>query len=158
MVDVEHLHESIIQHTRKRTLIIMPLMAHLMAHPSHLIFYRLIGCCMSISLTRRGIHMIPASSMKNRMTSLHRSLYTKAASPSYFFTSAGCFVARNLTSSVSFSRVASLSWPEGLSAMTSARMGRRVGVKDIIVGLDSWSNLYVSSCFVERSLRVSYRA
>ena len=35
--------------------------------------------------------------------------------------------------------MASLSWPEGLGAMASARMGRRVGVWDIIAGLDSWS-------------------
>ena len=66
-------------------------------------------------------------------------LYTKAASPSYFLTSAGCFVARNFTSSVSLSRVASLSWPGGVGAITSARIGRRVGVREMIVGLDSWS-------------------
>lgn len=44
-----------------------------------------------------------------------------------------------MTSSVNFSRVASLSWPAGVGAMASARMGRRVGVREIIVGLDCWS-------------------
>lgn len=48
-------------------------------------------------------------------------------------------MAKNLTSSVNFSRVASLSWPGGVGAITSARMGRRVGVRGMIVELDSWS-------------------
>lgn len=73
------------------------------------------------------------------LPSSNSPLYTKAASPSYFLTSAGCFVARNFTSSVSLSCVASLSWPGGVGASTSARMGRRVGVREMIVGLDSWS-------------------
>ena len=73
---------------------------------------------------------------------LSPSIYTKAARTSYFLTSPGCFVARNLTSSINFSRVASLSWPAGVGAIVSARTGRRVGVREIIVGLDSWSMFF----------------